>query len=178
MISNRSPRWSVFGLSLFLVVGLVFLGACKKTPSEKASEKILENYLSKATGGKADIDIKKGEIRVKTAEGETVLMGGGGVWPIDLPEDVVKFDAGTIKGVTNSKQDKIDSWMVVIEKVEEDAVTKYVDDLKGEGWNVLVATSMPNGTYTQIEKNKINITLSHSRNDKVLGLNILRSKED
>ena len=178
MSSIRVHAGSVVGLSLLLIAGIALLGACKKTPTEKASEKILSDMMSKATGGKAQVDLKKGEIRVKTPDGESVIVGGSTTWPIDLPEDIRKFDEGTIKGATKSERPEGSTWVIIIEGVVEKELTGYVDELKGDGWNVLISTAMEVGTYTQLQKDKWMITLSFNKDEKTLGLNVVHQKEN
>jgi hypothetical protein len=102
MKAMRSIPAAAIGWVVLLVAGSLIAAACgRKAPAEKASEKMVSDMIAKATGGKADIDFKKGQINVKTEAGGGTITLGGGAWPADLPKSP-PFTAGAIRGTSNS----------------------------------------------------------------------------
>jgi hypothetical protein len=180
-MSKTSRSRGLFVLTFVLTAGLLVPGACRKMSSEKASEKTAEkmmgNFLSKATGNKTSVDLSKGEIKVKTEEGDAVLSYGGNVWPNDLPEGTIKFEGGTIKGTTKNQLPNGTSWMVIVEKVAEDDVNEYIDELKNDGWEIQMTTATSGGAYTQAKKDSLNLTISYSKEEKTVGLSFILEKE-
>jgi hypothetical protein len=172
----------LFLFTLVLAAALLVPGACKKMSSEKANEKTAEkmmsNILSKATGKKTDVDLSKGQIKVKTEEGDAIISSGSGVWPEDLPEGTIKFEGGTIKGTTKSQLPNGTSWVVVIDQASEEEVAKYIEELKNDSWEIQMTTATEGGSYTQAKKGTLNVTISHSKGEKTVGLNFLLVKEN
>jgi hypothetical protein len=68
--------------------------------------------------------------------------------------------------------------MVIVEKVAEDDVNKYVDELKNDGWEIPMTTATAGGSYTQAKKDSLNLTISYSKEEKTLGLSFILEKED
>lgn len=179
MISNKNRGLKSAGLILLLSAGLVLTAACgKKTPSEKASEKMISDMVAKATGGKADIDFKSGQITVKTPEGDAVITSGGGSWPADLPEDIARFKAGSILASTNSQTPNGRTWMVIFDGAGADEVAAYIEDLKGDGWSVVMSSDVPQGTFTQLQKENFFIQVTHTADENKLALNVILQKND
>jgi len=179
MKSSRYEHPKILGFVLLLIAGLVFAAACgKKTPSEKTSEGIISEMVAKATEGKAEIDFKSGQITVKTPEGDAVITSGGGNWPADLPEDITRFVAGPILTSTNSKSPTGRTWMVIFGAAEADEVAAYIEDLKSDGWSAVVSSDVPQGTFTQLQKENFFIQLSYTTDEKKLAMNVIQQKNE
>lgn len=72
----------------------VAFGGCGRKTQEMAVEKMIE----KQTGGKADVDIAKGRMNIKTEYGEmSVTTGEGAKVPADFPEDVYLYSPGEVQ---------------------------------------------------------------------------------
>lgn len=170
----KSKR-AIFGCVLFLAAGLILSAvACgKKAPAEKAGEKMLSDMLSKATGSKTQVDLHKGEIKVKTAEGDTVITSGGGTWPANLPEEIPQFRAGAIVQSATQQREGGNGWSVMYRDVEPEAIEAYIEDLKNNGWTVQATTDTGHGTYTQIQLGNYMMTISYAKEDKAASLMIV-----
>jgi hypothetical protein len=174
----KSKR-SICGLVLLLAAGLLVVAACgRKTPSEKAGEKMLSDMLSKATGSKTQVDLRKGEIKVKTADGDAVITSGGGTWPANLPEEIPQFRAGAILQSTNHQRENGTSWMVMYRDVEADALDAYIEDLKSDGWTVMLTTETGNGKYTQLQTGHFMMTVTYTADEKAASLSIVESANE
>jgi len=178
MTTPRIGNMKAIVLGLFLAAGLVVVGACKAKPADQTQESILKDMVAKATEGKADIDFKNGKITVKTPEGESVITSGGGTWPGDMPEEITRFEAGSISNSTNSHVSTTDTWNVYYRDVEADAVTAYIDDLKNNGWNVVLTSETPRGSLTHLQMEKLQIQLIYAPNKKTLIFIVIRDKTE
>ncbi|OPZ26339.1 MAG: hypothetical protein BWZ02_02065 [Lentisphaerae bacterium ADurb.BinA184] len=100
---------------------------------ERAAEALIERAIEKDQGGKADVDITAGGIKVKTGEGEMELNAGEGVkLPADFPSDVTVYSGAKVRSVIKVP----DGTGVVLES--GDAVAKvaaaYREKMKAGGW--------------------------------------------
>ena len=175
----KSKRGS-WGILLPLAAGLVFLAAAcgKKAPAEKAAEKSVSDMVSRATGGKAEIDFKTGRMKVKTADGDAVITSGGGTWPGDLPEEFPQFRAGAIVSSSNSHTPQENSWLVIFREVEAEAVASYLEDLKSDGWNVQFSSDTSDGSVTQLTVENLIIQLTYLPEQKAMDLGLRVKKSD
>ncbi len=182
MTSKRFRLAHFAGIALILSVGLIAGAGCKKkadgeTP-ETAAGKKLSDMVARATEGKAEIDFQSGQIKVKTAEGDAYITSGGGTWPADMPEDIRQFRGGTIQGSTNSDTPAGKNWMIVFRLVEPESVPAYVKDLENDGWKVIVSSQIDKGIFTQLQKERVIIQLTHMGEEKSLALNVVHSRAD
>jgi hypothetical protein len=179
MKSSRHENPKTVGLVLLLIAGWIVLGACgKKAPSEKANEKIISDMVAKVTEGKTEIDFKSGQIKVKTPAGDAVITSGGGNWPADLPEDITRFVAGSIVTSTNSQLPTGRTWTVIFRAAEAEAVAAYIEDLKSDGWSAVVSSDVPQGTFTQLQKENFFIQLTYTTDEKTLTMNVIQQKNE
>lgn len=192
----RPSRRSAGFLALLLVVAaaLVLTGACQRA-SEKRAEKMIENALEKASGGKADIDLKGGKMSIKTDEGQadvslegdklTVksedgtaeLSSGGNKWPEDIPGDVPRFEGGKITATLRGSQGQGKTWTIGFDGVEEADYAKYVEALKADGWQIIVNMSAEDGAVTQARKGTTVVNATLGKSAKSLGLNVMTGVE-
>lgn len=192
----RSHRKSFGFLALLLAVAaaLVFAGACRRA-NEKQAEKMIENALEKASGGKAEIDLKGGKMSIKTDEGQANISldgdkltvksedgtaefsSGGNKWPEDVPGDVPKFEAGKVTATLRGSQGQGKTWTIGFEGVEEADYAKYVEKLKADGWQIQVSMSVDDGAVTQARKGGTVINATLGKSAKSLGLNVMTGVE-
>ena len=174
MIINGLRKTSVWALSLLLIIGLVGLTGCKKA-GESLAEKRLENAIEKASGGKAQVDLSKGGITVKTAEGESSLTTSN-EWPKDLPEGVPLFTFGKVQGVTRVADAAKTGWNIILAELESGAIEKYTEVLKTAGWTIGQTMSMGEGGLIQATKDKLGIMVMFNQ-DKTASLTVTNNIE-
>ncbi|MHB8055866.1 MAG: hypothetical protein ACYDH3_11530 [Candidatus Aminicenantales bacterium] len=176
MTAQRMKRANGIVLCLLLAAGLIAAGACKAKQAEQTQEKILSDMLSKATRGQAQVDLGKGEIRVKTAEGDAVITSGG-TWPANMPEEVRQFKAGSIIQSTNQTSEGRNNWMVIFQRVEPADADAYIEDLKGDGWTIEMTTDTPRGKMVQCRMEKYLIDLTYTTEQKTMALTVVEQSE-
>jgi len=144
-----------------LAAAVVLAGtACKgKSAREAVAEKRLENMLEKASGGKVDLNLRDGTMKVKTAEGESVLTTGERKWPEDLPESAVKFEDGKIQAVSRAVTEDGKTWTIHFRDVGEKAMDDYSGKLKEGGWTIEATTSMGQGGMVQASKDDLMVNI-------------------
>jgi len=169
------------GLVLLLAVGLIAGTGCKKKAPNEAlkqeSEKRISDMVSRASGGKAEIDFKTGQMKVKTPEGEAYVTSTGS-WPGDLPEDIPVFRGGSIQSSTNSETPTGKNWTIMFRLVDEDALAGYIKDLETDGWKIVVSSQVEQGKFTQLQKERYFIQLTFTEGDKNLAMNVIHQKND
>ena len=164
---------SLSGILLVFLAISVMTTSCKSKREENAERRI-ERAIENATDEQVDIDIKDGEITIKTEEGEmditgkegemTIKMNGGEItatddidtWPDEIPDDIPEFTYGDIIMLTTSNLDGGHGWTMVFENVPDDAFDKYKKDLDKKGFEAFLA-NLPNGGSISAEKNKIHV---------------------
>jgi hypothetical protein len=159
----------VAALSVLLILGLIGMTGCKKA-GERFAEKSMENAIEKASGGKAEVDLKSGNVKVKTAEGETSFSTAH-EWPSDLPEGVPQFKMGKVKGVTRHQAEGKNVWNVILESIEPGAIEKYTELLKSGGWTIGQTMSMGEGGMIQATKDTLGLIVMFNQ-DKTASLSV------
>lgn len=156
-MNKNCVRLVLVVLSIF-VLALVVSG-CGKA-AEKATEKAAEKAIETSTGEKAQVDLGKNEITVKTDEG-TTKVGGTQEWPAKIPADVPRFTSGKITSVVESTPaDGGYQVMVGYEGATMADIEKYKGQLEAAGWKVTSTTKIEDGYMVAAEKDKRNIVES------------------
>lgn len=154
-----SMRKTGFAVIAILVVAAFLAGtACKsKSAREKIVENRLERALEKASGGKVDIDLKDGTLKVKTEEGESVLTTGERKWPEDLPEGVIKLEDAKVQAVNRAVNEGGKTWTVHVADVGENALDRYAEKLRGEGWTIESSMTLATGGSVAATKDDLSV---------------------
>ena len=149
-------------IRLVLVVLSIFVLAVAVSGCSKVADKAAEKAIETSTGGKADVDLGKNEITVKTDEG-TTKMGGTQEWPAKIPADVPKFTSGKITSVVESTP-AAGGYQVMVgyEGATMADIEKYKSQLEAAGWKVTTTTKIEDGYMVAAEKEKRNIVESFS----------------
>jgi len=142
-----SMRKTGFAVIAILVVAAFLAGAaCKsKSAQESIVENRIERALEKASGGKVDIDLKDGTLKVKTEEGESVLTTGERKWPVDLPEGMIKLEGAKVQAVNRVVNEEGKTWTVHLADAGENALDGYAEKLRGEGWTIVSSMTLATG---------------------------------
>jgi len=129
----------------------VFLANCGKKADEKAASRAIEKAIAKQTGGKAKVDLSKGEISIKSKEGEMTMAQGGGVeLPPDFPKDVLAYKGSQV--TLTAKQ--TDGMSVVLETTDDSKTVEsaYKSGMKALGWAEEMTMAVPEGVMYHYKK--------------------------
>jgi len=161
----------VFGIAL-IAFAILAVPACK---GKGAGERMAERALEKATGGKAEVNVEKGGVSIKTKEGE-VQLGALSSWPADMPSDVPRFEGAKVFNAAKSESSTETSWIVNFRDAEAAAVDSYIEGLKSAGF----ASGMTSNTEDTVlfggKKGDIDISVVYVKNDKAMSLSVTKSK--
>ncbi len=171
---KRMKKVSTAACSAVFLAGLAIWPACSSR--EKAAEKMAENILEKASGGKVDVDIKGGSVNVATKEG-TVSWGEASGWPEDMPAGIPRFTEGKVTGVIRTHGAESKNWSLVLGEVKEGALSNYAEVLKGEGWEILTLSQSAGYEALTARKDRTTLTLSYYGADKTGTFNVALSLE-
>lgn len=160
----------ILSLTAVLVFGLTMLTGCQKS-GERATKKMMENAIAKATGGRANVDIKDGKMAITTKDGTSEFSIGGTEWPADLALDIPKVE-GKIKGVMRTSTPGGKHWTIDMEGVAADVPEKYVKALEEKGWMIGMNTMTNQGGSAQATKDKDMVLLTYSNSNKGLVLHV------
>lgn len=164
-----------FLLSSAIILSLSLSG-CGKGLTQKASEKATEKIIEKQTGGKADVDVGKGNIKVETEEGK-MEAGENVKLPSDFPKDIYVIE-GTIKAAISDQARESQTISIETNKSIDEVYSLYQEKLKSDGWKITgtmaygevstVVAEKDNRTASVViskSDNKTTVTLSTGKNE-------------
>lgn len=133
---------------------------CTEWASKKAGEKIMEKAIESGSGGKADVDVNKGQISINAEDGQTKYSAGENVsLPDGFPEDIFIYDDAKIKmAISNSSENGGFSVSYVTSSGESEVFSKYKEEMVKNGWKKDTETDMgANGKMLNFSKGKSNV---------------------
>lgn len=142
-------------LSLAVILSL-FSAGCGKSITQKASEKAAEKIIEKQTGGKANVDINKGNVKVETKEGK-MEAGENVKLPSDFPKDIYVIE-GTIKAAISDQAREGQTISIETDKSMDEVYSLYQEKLKSDGWKI--TGTMAYGDVSTVVAEKDNRTAS------------------
>lgn len=140
-------------MALFAAIALVTVSTSCKRATEKTSEKLIE----KSIGDDAKVEIDDENVVIQTDEGTFTTDASIHSWPKKVPEDVPEFDEGKVAGVTTQEMDDTINWIIIFEDVSEDALEKYQEALKGNGFKINYTTMAGAGGHLAAEKDQLKV---------------------
>ena len=172
----RNKKIKFYFLFSVAVVLSLSLAGCGKSVSQKASEKTAEKIIEKQTGGKADVDINKGNVKVETKEGK-MEAGENVKLPSDFPKDIYVID-GTIKAAISDQARDSQTISIETDKSMDEVSSLYQEKLKSDGWKITGTMAYGDVSTVVAEKdnrtasvviskgdNKTTVTLSTGKNE-------------
>lgn len=142
-----------------------FPGCGKKQTDEKLAERMTEEMLEQATGQKTDVDLKDGDVTIRTETGE-VKMVATSQWPADMFDVVPRFDHGTIQRVTSGTEAGMRKFNIWYKDVPDDASDRYQEALKGAGFESQLVSMGPQGGMLSAQKGTVAVQFMHGKEDK------------
>jgi len=143
---------------LVLCLAVAVVAGCRKKSQEQAMNKAIEKAIEKQSGGKAKVDLSKGQMTFKDKEGQvTVSQGGGAQLPDGFPKDVLIHKGAAI--TIASKQPNVFSVVLTSKDDKSKIVDAYKSSLKSQGWEEASSMDMGDVTTFEYKKEKENRTL-------------------
>jgi len=140
--------------------------AAKEKAEQKVADSIAGGILSKATGGKVNVDTDSGKVQFKDNKtGQTVAFGEDLKLPDDFPSDVPIYGGAKISAVTTNKQEGSAN-ATLTSSDDKDAVLKwYEDKMKSDGWEEKNSSTINNVEFREYAKGKAKLAVSIWPND-------------
>lgn len=126
------------------------LSGCGKSVSEKVGEKAAEKLLEAQSGGKADVDLSGGNIKVETDEGK-MESGEDVKLPADFPSDVYVID-GKIKSTIADQGSEGYTISIETDKSIGDVSAVYQEKFKADGWKITGTMNFGDSATVAAEK--------------------------
>jgi hypothetical protein len=149
-------------MAAVLALGLAILTGCGKKGSE---EKMAEKIIKKTTGENVNVKMKMGKIEFKGKDSKNVVEETA-EWPADMFEDVPQFAFGQIWLVNKGDEGGMKKFNIYYKNLEEDAVEKYADLLKENGWEAHIIQAANQGGMINAQKGKLAISFVFSLEKK------------
>jgi hypothetical protein len=148
--ADKKKTYSIIAV---VVVVVVLLGAMKMFAGGYIGDRVAEQAIEQATGGKVNVDYNAdgGTMTVKGDDGTQVQYSGGGnvTVPADWPTDVPIMDGGQLSyAVTSNPTDGKPGATVVFEigSSVSDVAAYYTDALTANGWTIESTINTGDGT--------------------------------
>jgi hypothetical protein len=152
-------------ICLALAVAIATVAGCgKKQADEKLAERMTEEMLEQATGQQADVDLKDGDITIKTGTGE-VKMVATSQWPEDMFDVVPRFEHGTIERVHSGTDAGLRKFNIWYQGVPDDASDKYLAQLKAAGFESQLVSMGAQSGMTSAQKGDVAVQFMHNLED-------------
>jgi len=152
-------------LTLALLLSIAVGAGCGgKKADEKLAEGMMERTLQHATGGKADVDLQGGDVKIKTADGQ-VEIAKTNDWPSDMFADVPRFTHGTVERVSKGQADGTQTFNVYLRDVEEGAFEKYQAEIQAAGWESQAMMQGGSGGMISAQKGKLALQFVYNKSD-------------
>lgn len=136
-----------------IVVAIVVVSAGCNLILKNVSEQVVENAMERASGGKADVDMKNGSMTIKTEEG---TMTTGNKLPENWPTDIPMYAGATVQfgGAANGMAGDAGGMAVVMmsEDATADVAAYYKSSLAKDGWTVKSTMEAQGSTIYLAEK--------------------------
>lgn len=133
-----------------LVVCLaVWLSGC----SDDVEETLMEKQIELATGGKADVDISRGQMTITSdsKDGEFKMIVGEDVaLPKDFPKDVFVYPGGKLESAMQMPQGF--SLGMLSKDNKKKIVDAYQDTMQSRGWKLQTTMMMDTQSIMMYEK--------------------------
>lgn len=144
-------------IMIAVVVGIVLLvgygvNAMMKMVTQRVSETMVENAMERATGDKADVKVRDGNMQVKTDDGTFTT---GQTMPKDWPADAPIYPKSEVQYSASMNKDdgNMSHALVLMSTDAADVVASYyADELKKQGWTISANSQIADSTMIAATK--------------------------
>ena len=153
----------------------MFLAGCGKSISQRAGEKAAEKIIEKQSGGKADVDINKGNVKVETEQGK-MEAGENVKLPSDFPQDVYVIE-GAVKAVFSNQANGGYTISIETDKGLNEASAAYQEKFKSDGWKITGTMSFEDTASVTAEKDDRIASVIISKSDAKTAVTVSTGKK-
>jgi hypothetical protein len=142
-----------------ILLALIMGSATLFNSCKKAAEKTTEKMIERSMGGDAKVDIDDQKVVIKTDEGTFTTDANVHSWPNDVPDNVPEFKDGKVMGATTQTMEGAKNWMIMFEKVANEALEVYKKQLENAGFTISFTTVAGSGGQLGAEKDDLSVML-------------------
>lgn len=129
-------------MSIVVLGSVVLFSGC----GEDAGKRIIEKTIESQTGGKVDINADKGEMNIKTTEGDVSVSGdGAATLNPNFPKEIYIAPDAKIQLSMVGEQSETYSVAYITEMKVDEIYAKYKEDLASKGWAADIQNEMTFG---------------------------------
>jgi hypothetical protein len=159
-------NWTVIMVAALACSLLVLTGCGGKKADEKTAEKMAEKVIKETTGKDVDVKVEEGKIEFEGKDFKTEIAETA-AWPSDMFEDVPQFTLGKIERVNKTQEEAgMKKFNIYFIDFEEDAVKKYADILRENGWQTNLMQMGAQGGMLSAQKGNLALSFPFSLEKK------------
>ncbi len=155
------------GIGLAVVVGLVLINIVYKKVQQKTAEKMAENAIYQATGGKVDVDINGNSIKYKDENGGSVEVNNKGTEiPNEWPKEIKLYNNEKPMGIV--RQPDSVSFIVKTKETDINKISAwYKSQFSKNGWEEQTSANVMGSFVGSYQKNNkiINISVTPNQSE-------------
>jgi len=159
-----------------LMGAALVLSGCGKA-GDAASEKLIEKSLQHSGAKNAKVDLSKGKMTVKTAEGEMELSSGESAsLPADFPKDVFVIKGAKIQMAMKTPQGV--TIQMKVDKEKGQIAESYGAEMKAQGWAQESSVDMGDMSSRTYKKEKRQVAVIMTKSGDASDVMLTLTKED
>jgi hypothetical protein len=135
--------------------------AAQEKAEQQAADSIVGGILSKATGGKVDVDTDSNQVEYRDNKtGSTVAFGDDLKLPKDFPSDVPIYGGAKISALSTNKQEGMANVTLTSEDGKDKVLGWYENEMKSAGWEEENSSTINQVDFREYTKGKAKIAVS------------------
>jgi hypothetical protein len=135
--------------------------AAQEKAEQQAADSIVGGILSKATGGKVDVDTDSNQVEYRDNKtGSTVAFGDDLKLPKDFPGDVPVYGGAKISALSTNKQEGTANLTLTTEDDKDKVLGWYEDKFKSAGWEEDNSSTINKVDFREYQKGQVTIAVS------------------
>lgn len=158
-----------------LTLAILTLAGCGKSISQKAGELTAEKMIEAQSGGKANVDIDRNNVKIETEQGK-FESGENVKLPSNFPADIYIID-GTIKVAVTDQAGEGQTVSIETDKSVEEVSALYQEKLKSFGWEIAGTMNFGESATIVAEKDNRSVSVVVIRSDDKTTVSITVTKK-
>ena len=156
-----NPNIKSLGLIAVIAISPLVLTGCGKSVSQIVGEKVAEKVIENSSGGKANVDVNSGNVKVETDQGK-FETGDNVKLPSDFPKDIYVVE-GSVKAAITDQSSGSFTVSIETDKSVSDVATLYQDKLKADSWKITGTMNFGETSSVVAEKDDRTVSVMASK---------------